>query len=290
MLFRTLVSARQCTNAMVDAIDSLKFAMTGTTLIKLVVSVMTKFDNSRLREINVSQAGLSKLRLYPKVYPYAFWVWQIPEVQRQGGMVAFRGDCRREAEGMRDVKAIHWHMSKFIRTVGGIDGLVVQTDELEGDWHQRLTYLPASIQWPETFRVLYQVDPDRYEWAVQVWGEDRVRGHGNCAKSEMDQYLCSLPPSERGITVQTLADGLNVGLPAEQIDELIATSEQPNELYFTYQKSDGTFSARHVTVERLTGKSIRGMDHKDGKTKNFRIDRITEARYQEKPIYTGRPR
>ncbi len=251
---------------------------------------MAEFDCTRFREISISQAGLSKLRLSPKAYPYAFWVWQIPDVQRQGGMVAFRGDCRNGPEGMRDVKAIHWYMAKFIRTVGGIDGLVVRTDELWGDWHERLTYLPASIQWPETFRVLYQVAPNRYEWAVQVWGEDRVRIEVNDIVYEMDQYLSSLPPSERGITVQTLADGLNVGLPTEQIDELITTSEQPIELYFTYQKSYRMFSERHITVERLTGKSIRGLDHKDGKTKNFRIDSITEARHQEKPFHTGRPR
>lgn len=181
-------------------------------------------------------------------------------------------------------------MAKFIRTVGGIDGLVVQTDEFVGDWHERLTFLPAAIQWPHTFRVLYQVLPGHLDRAKELWNVDRVRGPDICAMAEMDQYLSALPRAERCLTVQTLTDGLNVGLPTDQIDELVTTSEQPIEIYFTYQRADGQFSARHVTVERLTGQSLRARDHKDGKTKNFRLDRITEARYQEQEITPPRAR
>ncbi len=253
---------------------------------------MAEFDHGRLREIKVSGAGLSKLRLFSKAYPYAFWVWQVPEVNRQGAMVCFRGDCRSGSEGFRDVKTIHWWMAKFVRLVGGIDGLVVQTWELFGDWHDRLTFLPASIDWPDTFRVLYEISrgsvyPRR---AKELWGEDRVRGPGSHPVAEIDEYLRSLPPAPREVSVRSLADGLNVGLPADQIEELIATSEQPNEIWFTYRKADGQCSVRHVTVQHVAGESIRALDHKDGKTKNFRLDRITEARYREEEIPWPRDR
>lgn len=244
---------------------------------------MAEFDHDRLREIKVSGAGLSKLRLFSKAYPYSFRVWQVPEVNRQGAMVCFRGDCRSGSEGFRDVKAIHWWMAKFVRAVGGIDGLVVQTWELFGDWHDRLTFLPASIDWPDTFRVLYEIhrDPVRAEQAQELWGEDRVRGPGTKPVAEMDEYLRSLPPAPRQVRVRSLADGLNAGLPADQIEELIATSEQPIEIWFAYRKPDGQCSLRHAIVQHVAGESIRAMDHKDGKTKNFRLDRITDARYQE---------
>ncbi len=253
---------------------------------------MAEFDLSRLREIKVSQAGLSALRLFPKVYPYAFWVWQVPESNRQGGMVCFRGDHRLGDAGLRDVKAIHWHVAKFVRTVGGIDGLVVQTGELYGEWHERLTFVPASIAWPETFRVLYEVhkrnNPER---ALAIWGEDRVRiTRTQETLEEMDQYLRSLPASPREVRDVSLANGLNVGLPVDQIEELFAMAEQPVEIYFTYRKPDGSCSVRHVTIERIAGESMRALDHKDGKAKNFRLDRISDARYHEQEIQRPRPR
>ncbi len=254
---------------------------------------MSGFDHARLREFKVSGSGLSKLRLFSKAYPYGFWVWQVPEVNRQGGMVCFRGDCRSGTDGMRDVKAIHWWMAKFVRLVGGIDGLIVQTWELFGDWHDRLTFLPASIEWPDTFRVLYEIhrNPVNPGRAKELWGEDRVRGpEDRDALAEMDEYLRSLPPAPREVRVQSLADALNAGLPSDQIEELIATSERPVKIWFTYRKPDGQCSVRNVTVQHVIGESIRALDHKDGKTKSFRLDRIMEARYREEEIPWPRAR
>jgi|GEM_PF-5781838 len=238
---------------------------------------MQAFDYDRLREIEISQAGLSKLRLFPKVYPYAFWVWQIPELNRQGGMVCFRGEGRPESPGMRDVKAAHWWMAKYYRLVGGIDGLVVDMCEYFGYWHERLTFLPASIDWPDTFRVIYVTMPKGYDRAVELWGEENVRKNHREAMAEMDEYLSSLPEAPRELKVKSLSDAINIGLPPDQIDELISQEEPPVRMTFGYKKPDASCRTRYVTVVGVSGQSIRAIDLEDGKQKNFRLDRIVQA-------------
>ena len=93
------------------------------------------FDFERLHQVWMKKED-------DHAYPYAFWVWQSAN-GRRGGMVCFRGECRRSPEGEQDVRVIEWWMSRFLRETGGIDSLAVDTWEFGGDWHDQL-YLPSS--------------------------------------------------------------------------------------------------------------------------------------------------
>jgi len=84
--------------------------------------------------------------------------------------------------------------------------------------------------------------------------------------------------ANRGTLARSLVDALNAQASPDQIADLTATSGGANEIVFTYTKPNGDSATRHVTVEGVSGDSIRALDHKDGKVKNFRIDRITKAR------------
>jgi len=82
----------------------------------------------------------------------------------------------------------------------------------------------------------------------------------------------------RDVLVQSLADFLNTHAPPDQIARLIAAAGRGNDIVFTYTKARGNPEARHVFVQGASGNSIRARDHKDDKVKNFRIDRIANAR------------
>jgi hypothetical protein len=82
----------------------------------------------------------------------------------------------------------------------------------------------------------------------------------------------------RGSLVVSLTDVLNAHSRPEQIAELISNAGRGNEIVFVYSKPNGEETTRHVTVEGVSGDSIRALDHKDGKVKSFRIDRISRAR------------
>jgi hypothetical protein len=141
------------------------------------------FDHDRFRQVRINE-----------VYPYAFWLWDVPN-GRRGGMVCFRGYCRPGDDGEQDVRVVGWWMGEYVRVVGGIDGLVVDTWELGVDWHDDLTFLPAGVPLPPTFRVLYSVlGPRSRERGIALWGEERVRDELDVALAEMDVYLGTLPP------------------------------------------------------------------------------------------------
>jgi len=81
----------------------------------------------------------------------------------------------------------------------------------------------------------------------------------------------------RDAFAQSVAEALNSRVPAEELARLIATAGRGNEISFTYTKPNGRSQRRQVSVWGVSGKCIRAEDHKDGKVKNFRIDRITNA-------------
>jgi hypothetical protein len=158
--------------------------------------VVVGFDHDRFRQVRINE-----------VYPYAFWVWEVPN-GRRGGMVCFRGHCRAGDEGHQDVRIVGWWMGEYFRAAGGVDGLVVDTWELGGDWHDDLTFLPAGVPLPPSFRVLYSVlGPHSRDRGTALWGEDRIRDDLDVALAERDGYLGSLPPVTRPAEPHTTADG-----------------------------------------------------------------------------------
>jgi hypothetical protein len=77
---------------------------------------------------------------------------------------------------------------------------------------------------------------------------------------------------------QSLANALNAQLPPEKIADLIARTGHGNEITFTYTKPNGNSEKRHVSIQNVSGQSLRARDHKDDQVKSFRIDRITNAK------------
>lgn len=140
---------------------------------------MASFDDDRLIQININE-----------VEPYAFWTWTTSN-GRKGGMVCFRGQCRRDDAGLQDVRVVDWWMSEYYRECE-IDSLVVDTWEFSGGWHDTLTFVPP-VSLPDTFRVLYSVLPRYRVRACKLW-PDCVRNDLESALSEIDKHLCSLPP------------------------------------------------------------------------------------------------
>jgi len=84
--------------------------------------------------------------------------------------------------------------------------------------------------------------------------------------------------SNRGSLVRSLADALNEGSESTTIASLISTAGRSNDIAFTYTKPDGTSTVRHVSVQGVSGSSLRARDQKDGEVKSFRLDRISKAR------------
>jgi hypothetical protein len=84
--------------------------------------------------------------------------------------------------------------------------------------------------------------------------------------------------ANRSTSAKSLVDALNAQASPDQIADLISVAGRGNEIVFTYTKPNGDSATRHVTVEGVLGDSIRALDHKDGKAKSFRIDRITKVR------------
>jgi hypothetical protein len=82
----------------------------------------------------------------------------------------------------------------------------------------------------------------------------------------------------RDALVQSLADALNSQAPPDEIAKCISTGGRGNDIIFTYTKPEGGSDIRTVTVQGVSGNSIRAHDHKDGKLKSFRVDRISNAR------------
>jgi hypothetical protein len=78
--------------------------------------------------------------------------------------------------------------------------------------------------------------------------------------------------------VKSLADALNAQASPDEIAQLISNAGRGNDIVFTYTKPKGGSDTRRVSVQGVSGNSIRARDHKDGNVKNFRIDRITNAR------------
>jgi predicted DNA-binding transcriptional regulator YafY len=65
---------------------------------------------------------------------------------------------------------------------------------------------------------------------------------------------------------------------SEKIGRLLAINGRGHAIVFRYTKPNGESEIRHVTIEGVSGESIRALDHKDNAFKNFRIDRISDAR------------
>jgi hypothetical protein len=82
----------------------------------------------------------------------------------------------------------------------------------------------------------------------------------------------------RDALVESLADSLNAQATPDEIGQLISTADRGNDIVFAYTKPKSGSETRHVSVQGVFGNSIRARDYKDDKVKNFRIDRISEAR------------
>ena len=82
----------------------------------------------------------------------------------------------------------------------------------------------------------------------------------------------------RDSLVQSLAAALNSQASPDQIAQLISTAGRGNDIVFTYTKPERGSETRRVSVQGVSGNSICARDHKDGKLKNFRIDRISNHR------------
>lgn len=81
-----------------------------------------------------------------------------------------------------------------------------------------------------------------------------------------------------GTVARSLVDALNSQASPDEIAELISSGGRGDKIAFTYTKPNGEAETRHVTAEGVLGHSMRALDQKDGKVKNFRLDRITKAR------------
>lgn len=148
---------------------------------------MNEFDHDRFQQaMNYNYDEVE----HAQVYLYAFWFWEVANGLK-GGMVCFRGECRVNHEGKQDVLVIQDWMDRYFQEVDGIHGLVVDTWEFGGDWHDELAFLPSIIL-PDDFRVLYSVLPRRKARALELWGKGLVRDNLDVALAEMDRYLLSL--------------------------------------------------------------------------------------------------
>jgi hypothetical protein len=76
----------------------------------------------------------------------------------------------------------------------------------------------------------------------------------------------------------SLIEAINAHASPAEIERRVATAGPGNDIAFTYTKPDGSSSTRKVTVQGVSGASLRASDHKDGQVKSFRIDRISKAR------------
>ena len=77
---------------------------------------------------------------------------------------------------------------------------------------------------------------------------------------------------------KSLADAINAQVSPDEIAQLISNAGRGNDIVFIYTKPRGGSETRRVSVQGVSGNSIRARDQKDGRVKNFRIDRITNAR------------
>jgi hypothetical protein len=82
----------------------------------------------------------------------------------------------------------------------------------------------------------------------------------------------------RDSLAQSLADAFNSHASPDEIAQLISTAGRGMGIQFTYTKPNGDSETRRVSVQSVSGNSIRARDHKDGHVKNFRLDRISQAR------------
>ena len=64
--------------------------------------------------------------------------------------------------------------------------------------------------------------------------------------------------SNRRSLLRSLAEALNEGASSTEIASLISTSGRGNDIAFTYTKPDGTSTVRHVSVQGVSGASLRG--------------------------------
>jgi predicted DNA-binding transcriptional regulator YafY len=75
-----------------------------------------------------------------------------------------------------------------------------------------------------------------------------------------------------------LAEAINNHAAPSEIEGLVSATGRGCDVMFTYTKPDGISSVRKVTVQGVSGGSLRARDHADGQVKSFRIERISKAR------------
>lgn len=75
-----------------------------------------------------------------------------------------------------------------------------------------------------------------------------------------------------------LIDALNQQGSGKQIRQLIGNVGVQGAITFIYNSPKRGLETRIVTVHSVQGESIQATDHKDGMTKTFRIDRISDVR------------
>jgi hypothetical protein len=109
---------------------------------------------------------------------------------------------------------------------------------------------------------------------VQAVDKDLKRNDSQLRKMMIAKWRSQ----NRDSFTKSLADALNAHASIGEIRTLLATNGQGQALVFRYTKLKGESEIRHVTIEGVSGESIRALDHKDNAFKNFRIDRISDAR------------
>jgi hypothetical protein len=109
---------------------------------------------------------------------------------------------------------------------------------------------------------------------VQAVDKDLKRSDSQLQK----MMIATWRNQNRNSFAKSLADALNAHASAKEIESLLANNGRGHAIVFRYTKPKGESEIRRVTIEGVSGESIRALDHKDNAFKNFRIDRISDAR------------
>lgn len=75
-----------------------------------------------------------------------------------------------------------------------------------------------------------------------------------------------------------LVDALNDHASPNEIATNMKAGGRGTDITFTYTKPDGSTGLRQVSVEGVSGNSLRARDLADDSVKSFRLDRISNAR------------
>lgn len=78
---------------------------------------------------------------------------------------------------------------------------------------------------------------------------------------------------------QPVIDAINARRSAKEIDSLLEAAGRSHRISFTYESPNKAAERRVAVLRSATGDSVRATDTKDHETKSFRIDRMTNVRF-----------